>query len=147
MEFRNKIHIRYRAALFAEEAHRGQVDKLGVPYIVHLLRVAARVPGNFEAVALLHDVIEDTDVTPIDLHKEGFDDSIVIPVVALTRRDEETYAAYIERVAQGEAAVHTVKLADIRDHLNNNAERLPRDLRERYEKALTVFSDYRWDTK
>lgn len=100
------------------EAHAGQVDKAGEPYIFHVMRVAMAVEGEeAKAVALLHDVVEDTEVTHPVLWAYGFSEEICSAVIAITRyKDQETYAEYIERVALNPLA-RVVKLADLADNL------------------------------
>ncbi|GAB6855988.1 HD domain-containing protein [Microbacterium xylanilyticum] len=105
-----------RAEAIARAAHAGQVDKTGHPYIDHPARVAARVQGNaqLEAIAWLHDVVEDTTVTLDDLRRE-FPDEIVDAVDALTKRPGETRQDYYARVRQNTRALQ-VKHADIDDN-------------------------------
>lgn len=114
-----------RAIAIAAEAHAGQTDKAGEPYILHVMRVVLGVRGEKERiVAALHDVLEDCPKwwSASTLGAEGFDDDVMQAVVALTRRKGEPYADYIERVAANPIA-RTVKLADLRD--NMDASRLP----------------------
>jgi len=101
----------------ARAAHVGQVDKAGKPYITHPARVAGRVRGNaeLEAVAWLHDVVEDTPITLSDLLDAGFPERVVVAVDAITKREDESRDAYYVRVAADELAVQ-VKLADIDDN-------------------------------
>lgn len=95
-------------------AHAGQVDRAGEPYWKHPFAVWEKVRGDevAEAVALLHDVIEDTDMTEDGLRRLGFPDEVVWRVAALTRRDGEPYLDYVRRAAQ-DAVTRKVKLADI----------------------------------
>ncbi|MGE0228313.1 MAG: HD domain-containing protein [Dehalococcoidia bacterium] len=105
------------ALAIAVEAHRGQVDKAGQPYILHPLRVMARVSTPEERlVAVLHDVVEDSPTTFDDLRAAGFDEAVVRAVDFLTRREDETYEAFIERV-DGDALARRVKLADLEDNM------------------------------
>ncbi|GAA4742299.1 hypothetical protein GCM10025783_12030 [Amnibacterium soli] len=110
------------ARRIATEAHRGQTDKLGVDYIEHPRRVAARLdPLDEQAVAWLHDVLEDTEVTAEDLRAQGVDGEVVDAVQLLTRsEDEATYYAFIA----GSPLARSVKLADIAD--NTDPERTAR---------------------
>ena len=111
------------ARRIATEAHRGQTDKLGVDYIEHPRRVAARLEHPAEqAVAWLHDVVEDTAVTAEDLRKQGVDDAIVDAVLLLTRT-EDGADTYYARIA-GSPLARSVKLADIAD--NTDPERTAR---------------------
>jgi (p)ppGpp synthase/HD superfamily hydrolase len=102
-----------RALAIAAAAHRGQVDKVGKPYILHVLRVvvACSTPGA-QIVAALHDVLEDT---PYQLTPEEFSPDILEAVAALTHATG-TYTDYIERIAANALATE-VKLADLRDNL------------------------------
>jgi len=110
------------ALRIATEAHKGQVDKGGKPYIEHPKRVsdAVKVYGD-EAmiVALLHDVVEDTGTTLDDLYHEGFDDTVLEAVDAITmRKGKESYDAYISRVKTNRLAT-LVKIADLTDNYSN----------------------------
>lgn len=99
----------------ALEAHKGQVDKAGQPYITHLVRVCARLEGDVAcATALLHDIIEDTTATA-DALGEHFPREIVDAVVALTKIDGEAYDDYLMRLAANPLALK-VKLADMADN-------------------------------
>lgn len=128
------------ARRIATEAHAGQVDKLGVDYIEHPRRVAARL-DRFEeqAVAWLHDVLEDTDVTADDLLAAGVDPAVVDAVVLLTRTGSTEPTAYYADIAADPLA-RAVKLADIADNTDpdRTARLEPRErerLAEKYRRA------------
>ena len=130
------------ADALAAFAHRGQVDKAGQPYIQHPRTVASRVTGEDEKiVALLHDVLEDTDVAE-DTIRNLFGDKIADAVAALTHREDEDYFSYVARVAKNPLA-RIVKLADL-EH-NMDLSRLPKvtekDLRrvEKYSRARRIL--------
>ncbi len=108
--------ISTRAEAIARVAHAGQVDKSGQPYIDHPARVAARVRGDelLEAIAWLHDVVEDTDVQLVDLQAE-FPLEVVDAVDAITHRPGEPRADYYARVGRNPLA-RQVKDADIDDN-------------------------------
>jgi (p)ppGpp synthase/HD superfamily hydrolase len=101
----------------AERHHAGQVDKLGAPYLDHVVRVAGRVahlgPEHI-AVALLHDVLEDTPATIRDLIAEGIPVPVVEAVLLLTKTGGPN-ADYYARVRANEVA-RAVKLADVADN-------------------------------
>lgn len=102
-----------KAVQIATEAHAGQLRKDGTPYINHPLTVAELVWGRkAKIVAVLHDVIEDSDITEEDLLRQGFEEDIVRAVVVLTKYDDEYYNSYIKRVAENPLAIQ-VKLADL----------------------------------
>ena len=100
----------------AAKAHYGQTDKVGEPYIFHPLRVMLAVQGIKErCVAVLHDVLEDTDMTEGELYGLGMTSDIVVTVKAMTKKTGEDYDSYIRRVA-GNPCARVVKIADIRDN-------------------------------
>lgn len=104
------------ALKLAYEAHEGQVDKAGASYINHCLRVAKAMTTTEEKiVALLHDIVEDTEITFEYLEHEGFSEEVVTAVKAITRELEETYNDYLLRVVKNELA-YKVKLADMLDN-------------------------------
>ncbi|MEY4590542.1 MAG: hypothetical protein RL497_2618 [Pseudomonadota bacterium] len=99
-------------------AHAGQKDKAGAPYILHPLRLmmAASDP-DAQVAALLHDVLEDSDLTVDDLKQAGIPEHITTTVEILTRQLDETYGEFIERIACDELACR-IKILDIQDNLN-----------------------------
>ena len=104
------------AVRIATAAHDGQVDLSGNPYIGHPMRVMAALDGAHERMAaVLHDVIEDTDVTADDLRAAGCPEEVVVAVVALSKVDGEAQVDYLARVAVNPLAKR-VKLADIADN-------------------------------
>lgn len=108
------------ARSIATQAHAGQTDKTGHPYIDHPKRVAARTAhaGGDElavATAWLHDVIEDTSLTAHDLHAAGVPDDVVHAVEALSKRHSEQPEDYFQRVNAHPLAVR-VKHADLDDN-------------------------------
>ena len=112
-----------KALQIAVRAHKGQKDKAGHDYILHPIRVSERCDDpRAKIVALLHDTIEDTDVTADYLREEGFTEEIVEAVLAVTRREGEEYNDYVRRAAQNELG-RMVKRADLED--NMDIRRLP----------------------
>jgi len=108
------------ARQIATDAHRGQVDKAGAPYIGHPARVAghAAAAGGDErvvAAAWLHDVVEDTDVTPNDLRAAGIPDDVVAAVVALSKVPGQSVEDYFAAVNRDPIAI-AVKAADLADN-------------------------------
>src|SRR4051794_32968482 len=88
------------AIAVAVEAHRGQMDKSGQPYILHPLRVMFRCETDAErTVAVLHDVVEDTSVTVDDLRRAGFGEDVLAALDCVTKREGEGYEAFVERAA------------------------------------------------
>ena len=97
----------------AKEAHKNQKDKGGNPYINHPIKVAEMLETEDErAVAFLHDIVEDTDITLEHLREYGFPDVILDAVDAMTKKPYEGYDGYIERLSKNKLAVK-VKIADM----------------------------------
>jgi (p)ppGpp synthase/HD superfamily hydrolase len=107
-----------KALALATIAHSGQTDKAGKPYILHPITVAKMVgTAEEKTVALLHDVVEDTPVALNDLSEQGFSESIVDAIDALTKRAREDYEAYIQRVINNPIALK-VKIADMTHNMD-----------------------------
>ena len=139
MRRKKKLYLD-RAIELAKQHHEGQTDKAGKPYIEHPLRVMNQVESEEEkTVAVLHDIVEDTNISLNDLRNEGFSEEVVSAVECLTKQDGENYDSYIERISFNPLAVK-IKLADLED--NSDLTRLPevtdKDLEriEKYDKAL-----------
>jgi (p)ppGpp synthase/HD superfamily hydrolase len=112
------------AIAIAARAHQGQrypTTALGRdPFILHPLRVMLRLTDADERiVAVLHDVVEDTELTLDELRREGVAERLADAIDRLTRRDQETYDDYVLRVA-GDALARAVKLADLEDNIEHN---------------------------
>ena len=102
------------ALSIAKKAHAGQVDKAGIDYIQHPLYVASQVKTEQEkAVALLHDVLEDSDITAADLLAYGLSNEVVTAVQTLTKKKGQSYQDYLEKVKSNDLA-RVVKLADLK---------------------------------
>lgn len=128
------IDLLLQAIKIAGMVHSGQEDRGGQPYILHAMRVAvAQKDRNAQIVGMLHDVVEDSDLTIKNL-RELFPDEIIEALGCLTKQRDEGYQEYLQRVASNEIAIQ-VKLADLDD--NMNLDRLPqittKDI-ERYQK-------------
>ena len=107
-----------KAIALASGAHVGITDRYEQPYILHLVRVMQRVHTVDEKIiAMLHDIVEDTDWTLDMLKQEGFPGHIVTAVDYLTRRDEQTYEEYIQRLKTDPLAIK-VKLSDLTDNMD-----------------------------
>jgi hypothetical protein len=130
------------AIALAARAHRGQVypSPEAEPYIFHPLRLMlACITPVDQMAAVLHDVVEDTDLELRDLEEAGYPTELVAAIDSLTLRPEEPYDEYIERLASNDIA-RRVKVLDVKENLANNrrapaapgnAERV-----KRYEMAL-----------
>lgn len=135
-----------KAMRLAYRAHDGQYDKGGVPYVFHPFHVAEQMHSEYDiCVALMHDVLEDTDYTIDDIRALGFPQDILDALVCITRDKGISYEDYILIVKTNEIATR-VKLADL-EH-NSDTSRLPGDdtaynnsLLDRYAKAKRVLLD------
>lgn len=135
-----------KAIALAVAGHSGQVDKAGQPYILHPLRLMMRMRGeSAQIVAVLHDLVEDTDTTLDDLRQEGFPEEIIVALDHLTHLPDANYELYIKRVKQNRLA-SLVKLRDLED--NMDIRRLDHKPRERdwlrlkkYRLAWSVLQD------
>ncbi len=113
------------AIQLAAQAHKGMTDKAGEPYIFHVLRVMLRMETEEERmIAVLHDLVEDTDYSLDDLRRMGYPERIVEAIDCLTKREEEKddYDRFIGRVKMNPLAIR-VKIVDLED--NMNIHRLP----------------------
>ena len=132
------------ALAISKKAHAGQVDKAGVDYIQHPLYVASQVKTEQEkAVALLHDVLEDSNITAADLLAYGLSNEVVTAVQILTKKKGQSYQEYLEKVKTNDLA-RVVKLADLKH--NSDLSRLKsvsdtdRERVEKYKKAIYYLS-------
>ena len=128
------------ALSIAKKAHKGQYDKAGVDYIEHPLFVASQVDTQEEkAVALLHDVLEDSPYTAEELKLAGLPETVVTAVQVLTKKKGQDYQLYLELVKSNPIA-RRVKLADLKH--NSDLSRLTtitekdRERLEKYKKAI-----------
>lgn len=127
----------------ATQAHKGQLDKGGNPYILHPQAVAAALDSTEnKIVAYLHDVVEDTEITLEDLKEMGFTYRIVNSIRILTKSKDISYEDYLKSVKKDSNAWH-VKMADIKH--NMDISRIPEPTAkdfariEKYKKALAFL--------
>lgn len=133
-----------RAIAIATKAHAGQVDKAGQPYILHPLRLMFKfISEDEQIVAVLHDVVEDSVFTLADLKSSGFSDIILEAIDCLTKRKDESYEKFVERILKNNLA-RKVKVEDLKDNmdltrLNTIADK---DLVrvKKYHRALQVLA-------
>ena len=132
-----------QAMKIAYDAHHGQVDKGGIPYIFHPYHLAEQMPDEYSTcVALLHDVVEDTAVTLEDLIPI-FPQEVIDAVRVMTHGEDEPYLDYVQRVKTNPIA-KIVKLADLRH--NSDESRMPdaseekrQYFREKYKAAFEIL--------
>ncbi|MDK8180608.1 GTP pyrophosphokinase [Paenibacillus sp. UMB4589-SE434] len=129
-----------KAIILATKAHDGQVDKGGNPYILHPLRVMLKMKSEEEKiVAVLHDVLEDTELNSKELLELGLSEDAVFAIECLTRHKDESYIEFIQRLKSVPVA-RSVKIADIMDNMNLSRIESPTEqdyIRNlKYQKAL-----------
>ena len=134
-----------KAMQIAYQAHHGQVDYNGIPYIFHPIHLAERMDDEYSCcVALLHDTVEDTDVTLEDLQKE-FPIEVTDAVALLTHQKGTDYFEYVRAIKENPIA-RKVKLADLA-HNSDQSRCVGSDLseerlhywREKYSKAKAIL--------
>ena len=122
-----------RAIVIAAKAHEGQFDKGGAPYILHPLHVMLNFSTNEERItAVLHDVVEDSRITLENLRSEGFSESIIEAIDAVTIRLGEAYESFVQRAASNPIG-RKVKLADLQH--NCDLSRIPNPTASDYERS------------
>ena len=116
-----------QAIALAAQQHAGQVDKANAPYILHPLRVMMNVSTiQQKIVAVLHDVLEDTNTTVDELYELGCDNDIVEAILALTKLKGESRTEAAKRTLQNPIA-RVVKIADINDNMDLSRIHSPTD--------------------
>lgn len=129
-----------KAIQIAVNAHFGQKDMAGSPYIFHPLRVMNAVDTtDAKIVAILHDVVEDTPVTFDELIEAGIPKHLVITLRLLTHTDNLSYEDYIFRLSENPLAIK-VKLADLKDNMDlSRVKEISEDCKERYDRYVTSY--------
>lgn len=134
-----------KALKFMFEKHKDQCDKSGVPYVFHPFMVANSMDDeDSTVVALLHDVLEDTDTSVEEIRNFGFSENVIEALMYLTHDKNVDYMDYIRNILNNDIAVK-VKISDIihnsdRSRLNNLTEK--DTLRyEKYKKALAILEN------
>ena len=107
-----------KAIQIAIEAHQGQTDKAGAPYLLHLIRVMNTGQTEDERICgILHDLVEDTPWTFEALRREGFSEEVIRALVCVTKQPNEPYTHFIERIKKISLATK-VTLNDVRDKMD-----------------------------
>jgi (p)ppGpp synthase/HD superfamily hydrolase len=136
-----------RALQIAVQAHGGQKDKNGAPYIFHPIRVMMRCKSErAKIIALLHDVVEDTTVTFAHLKVQGFSEEIVASLQLLTHEHGVSYDDYVTHIMEDPVAME-VKIADLEDNGDifrlQNVDEKACDRLKKYQKAWKRLTDKR----
>lgn len=129
-----------KAIQIASKAHENQVDKANKPYILHPLRLMMKFENiDEQIVAVLHDVIEDSDTTLSDLRNAGFSEEVISAIDVLTKKPGLEYQNYLEIISKNTLA-RNVKIEDIKDNLNltrlKNINDKDLERAQKYHKAL-----------
>ena len=131
-----------KALMIAVQAHSGQTDKQGKPYILHPLAVASQLDSlELKTIALLHDTIEDSWVSKEFLLENGIPEELVEVIVILTKPKDMSYEDYLRRVKTNPMAL-SVKKADLAHNTSpERAEGLNDHRRAKYELAKRILSE------
>lgn len=132
-----------KAMRISLQAHQGQTDRSGMPYFLHPFHVAEQMENEEETcVALLHDVVEDTDVTLDDLRLAGMPSAVLEAVDLLTHRRDMPYFDYVRKLSVNQMAKH-VKLRDLEHNLDlGRIDHITREdiqRTEKYKKAQEIL--------
>jgi hypothetical protein len=132
-----------RAIALAAKAHEGQIDKAGAPYVLHPLRMMLRLSSTEERItAVLHDVVEDCGVSLQDLRVQGFSETVIEAVAAVTKQAGESYESFVLRAASNPIG-RRVKFADLEDNcdLSRIAKPTDRDFERiaKYRRAIDTI--------
>ena len=127
------------------EAHKDQIDKSGMPYVFHPFHLAEQMADeNTTIVALLHDVIEDTEYTLDDLRKFGFAEDVLSAISLMTHADDVPYMEYVVKIKTNPIA-KAVKLADLKH--NSDMSRLDQitqtdeERAKKYKQAIELLEN------
>ena len=134
-----------KALMLCFQAHKDQVDKSGMPYVFHPFHLAEQMEDeDTTIVALLHDVVEDTNYTISDLNNMGFPQQVMDAIAVMTHDASVPYLDYVAKLKEN-AIARTVKLADLRH--NSDLTRLERvdekalERVEKYRKAIAILTE------
>lgn len=133
-----------KAIRIALGAHIGQVDKAGESYILHPLRLMVQMDTDEKRIiAVLHDVVEDSDWTFENLKQEGFSDEVIEALRCLTKRDGEDYLDFVRRASSNPTA-RVIKIVDVKDNMDIGRIANPTDkdferIEKKYKPALKIL--------
>lgn len=134
-----------KALKISFNAHKNQVDKSGMPYVFHPFHLAEQMDDEYSVcVALLHDVVEDTDITVEELITKGFPKEVINAIELMTHSDSVPYLDYVKAIKNNPIACK-VKLADLKH--NSDLSRLDKiddkalKRAEKYKKAIEILQE------
>lgn len=128
------------------DAHKEQVDKAGAPYVFHPFHLAEQMRDELTTVcALLHDVVEDTDITLDDIAASGFPPEVIEALSLLTHDDSVEYMDYVRAIAENPIA-RRVKIADLKHNSDlsrlDAADQNARERVKKYKRAIKLLKEY-----
>lgn len=134
-----------KALKISFNAHKNQVDKSGMPYVFHPFHLAEQMDDEYSVcVALLHDVIEDTDITVEDLKAEGFPKEVINAIELMTHSDSVPYLDYV-KIIKNNSIARKVKLADLKHNSDlsrlDNIDDKALERVEKYKKAIEILQE------
>ena len=151
-ELKKNNDLIYKSLEIVTRLFNDKEDKGGQPYVIHLLKVYSGVSDYLEKVcALLHDVVEDTDVSYHDLENVGYNNDVIDILKILTKVKGEDYRNYIERIINSDN-IHAlnIKLADLRHNMDisriknptsNDYERVSKRYEPAYERIMNKLEE------
>lgn len=142
MKDRNRAEMLGKMIVIATNAHAGQLDKGGSPYILHTLAVMGMVKSNdleVKAIAVGHDLFEDTSVTKQELLDAGISQRVVDGILSMTKMPGETFDEYKQKVKNNKDAI-LVKMADLRH--NSDITRLKGLTAKDFERTARYMQFY-----
>lgn len=127
------------------EAHKNQIDKSDMPYVFHPFHLAEQMQDeNTTIVALLHDLVEDTDYTFDDLRKIGFNNDVIDALILMTHNNDVPYMTYIRQIKTNPIAT-VVKLADLRHNSDLSrldvVDEIALKRNEKYAEAIRLLTE------
>lgn len=134
-----------RAIAIAAMAHDGQFDRAGKPYILHPISVMLRMDTDEERiVAVLHDTIEDTNITIDELREEGYSEEILAALELLSKEsDDVPYMPFIERIKTNALATK-VKLGDLAENMRTDRSPITKESdlirMKKYQEAVDYLT-------
>ncbi len=151
-EIKNTSELMYKSLQIVTRVFSDKKDKGGFPYVLHFLKVYSGVSDYNEKVcALLHDIIEDTDVDYDDLRKIGYPEEIIEVLTILTKLKGEDYKDYISRIVNSDNThAMNIKLADLRHNMEsgriknptpNDIERITKRYEPAYERIYNKLNE------
>lgn len=151
-KLRENNDLMYKSLEIVTKLFNDKEDKGNMPYVIHLLKVYSGVSDYIEKVcALLHDVVEDTDITYEDLKSVGYNDEVISVLTILTKLKGEDYKDYINRIIKSDN-IHAmnIKLSDLKHNMDitriknptpNDVMRISKRYEPAYQKILNKMEE------